>query len=312
LLPELVRERRFDAAHVMLGSLARVPLGGVPAVLAPLDAWHLNVRAEAERATGPERAWRLAQERAVRRWEAREYRRFARVVLVTEEDAAEVRRLDPAVRTAVIPNGVDAAWFAPPVPASPGLGVPGPAAAPSSPGSGTAWPARAGVLFTGALDAPANVQAALRLARRIMPLVHRELPDTPLAVVGRAPSGELHDALGPALVGEVPDLRPHLWGAAVYACPMEQGTGIKNKLLEAMAAGAPAVATPLACQGLDPTQVRLGRSDEELAAGIVALLRDPAQAAAQADAARRYVRDHRSWDAVADAYLALYEEIAGA
>ena len=75
----------------------------------------------------------------------------------------------------------------------------------------------------------------------------------------------------------MPDLRPWLWGAGVYACPMESGTGIKNKLLEAMAAGAPAVATPLACQGLavrDGEQLRMADSDEAFAAALVAVLRD--------------------------------------
>ena len=162
----------------------------------------------------------------MRRFEARAYRPFARVVLVTDEDAREVRALDPSLRTETIPNGVDA-------------GVTSPR---------TAAP-RSGVLFTGALDAPANEQAAVRLAERIMPLVRRSVPDATLTLVGRSPGPRVR-ALDATVVADVPDLRPYLWGAAVYACPMESGTGIKNKLLEALAAGAPAVATPLACQGM--------------------------------------------------------------
>ena len=88
-------------------------------------------------------------------------------------------------------------------------------------------------------------------------------------------------ALG-GVVADVPDLRPWLWGAAVYACPMESGTGIKNKLLEAMAAGAPAVATPLACQGLDGSRRhRSSRTPTRTSRpALVALLRDRARAAA--------------------------------
>ena len=249
-LPELLAARHFDAAHVMLGSLAQIGLGGVPAVIAPLDAWHLNVRAEVARARGTERWWRRAQESAVRHWEATACRPFARVVLVTDEDAREVAALDPSLRVVTIPNGVDAARLAPP----------------SAPRGG-------GILFTGALDAPSNEQAALRLANRIMPLVRRELPDAHLTIAGRNP--------GPAVralehvIGDVPDLRPYLWGAAVYACPMVSGTGIKNKLLEAMAAGAPAVATPLACQGIDARHVLVADSDADFAAGLVTLLNDP-------------------------------------
>ena len=100
-----------------------------------------------------------------------------------------------------------------------------------------------------------------------MPLVRRELPEAHLTIAGRNP--------GPAVralehvVPDVPDLRPYLWGAAVYACPMVSGTGIKNKLLEAMAAGAPAVATSLATQGIDARHVLVADSDAEFAAGLV-------------------------------------------
>ena len=217
----------FDVAHVMLGSLAGIApaLDGLPAVIAPLDAWHRNVAAEAAVARGPKVLWRRSQERAVRRWQARAYRPFARVVLVTEDDAREVARLDPSLHTAAIPNGVDAAHYAPPD------DVP-----------------RSGILFTGALDAPANERAALRLAERILPRVRAAVPEATLTLAGRSPGPRLRSLDG--VIADVPDLRPYLWGAAVYACPMDSGTGIKNKLLEAMAAQAPCVATPLACQGL--------------------------------------------------------------
>jgi glycosyltransferase involved in cell wall biosynthesis len=117
---------------------------------------------------------------------------------------------------------------------------------------------------------------------------------------------------GVRVVADVPDLRPYLWGAAVYACPMESGTGIKNKLLEALAAGAPAVATPLACQGLavrDGEHLRIADSDADFAAALVAVLREPG---GLADAARAYVTAQHDWDAVAAAYYAVYEHAIAA
>jgi glycosyltransferase involved in cell wall biosynthesis len=90
---------------------------------------------------------------------------------------------------------------------------------------------------------------------------------------------------------------------------MESGTGIKNKLLEAMAAGAPAVATSLACQGLaarDGIELRIADDDEAFAAALVATLHSPGGLGA---AARRYAAAHHDWDAVADAYAAVYEQV---
>ena len=285
VLPQLAG--RFDVAHVMLGTLAHVaPALDVPAVIAPLDAWHLNIGAQAASAAGRvERAWRRAQADATRRFQGSAYRPFERVILVTDEDAREVRDLDPSLTTVTIPNGVDAASFSPD-------GRP-----------------RSGVLFTGALDAPSNEQAAVRLAERIMPLVRRSVPDAALTLVGRSPGPRVR-ALDATVIADVPDLRPHLWAAGVYACPMESGTGIKNKLLEAMAAGAPAVATPLACQGLtvrDGVELRIADHDEAFAAAVVETLRSPG---GLAEAARQYVIAHHDWDAVAAAYAAVYADIA--
>ena len=277
-----LRRRARDARLARAGSSS----AACPALIAPLDAWHLNVRAEVARAQGVERWWRRAQESAVRHWEATAYRPFARVVLVTEEDAREVAALDPSLHVVTIPNGVDADHFTP-----------------------RNAPRGDGILFTGALDAPSNEQAALRLANRIMPLVRREIPDAHLTIAGRNP--------GPAVralehvVADVPDLRPYLWGAAVYACPMESGTGIKNKLLEAMAAGAPAVATLARLPGhRRPPRRSSPTATPSSPPGSSRCSRIRERAGKQADAARAYVRARHDWDAVAAAYLALYQDIA--
>ncbi len=75
-----------------------------------------------------------------------------------------------------------------------------------------------------------------------------------------------------------------------YACPMVSGTGIKNKLLEALSCGAPCIATSLACQGLGIT------TGKELLGA----------------AARSRVTAHHSWSGVAASYERLYEEAVAA
>src|SRR5207237_2965803 len=106
------------------------------------------------------------------------------------------------------------------------------------------------------------------------------------------------------VTGAVADVRSWLSRASVYACPMRSGTGIKNKLLEALANGLPAVATTLAAQGL---AVRSGRElvvedqAERFAAAVVKLLRDRSAAERMGTEGAEYVSRHHAWGAVAAA-----------
>jgi glycosyltransferase involved in cell wall biosynthesis len=294
-----LRERRFDVAHVTLGSLADVApaLGGLPAIVAPLDAWHVNEHARSQAARGWRHMVLDAQARAVRRFTATAYRRYQRAVFVTDDDARAASALDPSLTTAVIPNGVDCEHF-----------KPGPAAE-LVPGL---------IVFTGALHTPANVEAAVHLARVILPRVRARRPDARLALVGRDPAPSVRALATPGAVevtGEVPDLTMWLRKAHVYACPMLGGTGIKNKLLEALACGAPCVATPLACRGLavaDGVELRIAARDDRFADHVAALLARPDEARALGAAGRRYVMANHDWEAIARAYERLYAEVSRA
>lgn len=294
----LLAKRAFDVAHVTPGSLAGVApeLGEIPRVLAPLDAWHLNLEADALVAPPYLRPFYRLEARRARRFAAHAYRAFRRVVVVSQEDADALSELDPSLALEVIPNGVDSERFAP---------------------DGEVEPDSGHIVFTGAMGWAANVTAARSLALEVLPRVRARRPDAHLSLVGRDPRPEvlaLDRVDGVHVTGEVPDVRPWLLRAQVYACPMMSGTGIKNKLLEALACGSPCVATPLSCQG---TKLRHDRElivaadPDETAGAIVRLLEDGALRTRLARAGRDYVVERHSWASVARAFERVYAE-AGA
>ena len=174
------------------------------------------------------------------------YGRFDRVIVVSEEDRRALLAVNPTLQIAVIPNGVEADAFD---------------------WDGTPRD-RALILFTGVMSYAPNATASEFLARRVLPRVGQAIPAARLALVGRNPGPKvraLGSLPGVEVVGEVPEMRPWLSRAGAYACPMLSGTGIKNKLLEAMANGLPCVATPLALQGLSVTrekEVLVGASED--------------------------------------------------
>ena len=293
---EEIERFRPDVVHVASGRLAGLGklLSGRPSVLAALDAWHLNVEARALLAGGIRRRLLLSEAARVRRFEATEYPHFPRIVVVSDADREALLAVDHRLPITVIPNGVDVDAYAP-----------DPAAVRD--------PDR--IVFTGVMSYAPNVSAAELLALRVYPRVRAARPSARLAIVGRSPAPRVSALAGPGVevTGTVPDIRPWLTSSWVYACPMVSGTGIKNKLLEAMASGLPCVATPLALQGIDvePGQELLvGADEEELAAHIVRLLDDKALAQALGRAARNYVSANHDWGAVARSYVRVYGEAA--
>ena len=173
------------------------------------------------------------------------------------------------------------------------------------------------MVFTGALDAASNVAAATRLAYRVLPLLRERHPGARLAIVGRRPEPRRARTAGRSRGhGRRRGARPAPMALArrCLRVPDGVGDGIKNKLLEALACGAPSVATPLACRGIDAADdvVLVADSDAAIAARLADVLGDAALCDQLGAASRAHVEAHHSWATVAEAHVALYEEVRAA
>ncbi len=180
-------------------------------------------------------------------------------------------------------NGVDLAYFAA------GLGLPNP------------YPAGGPVIvFTGAMDYWANVDAVQWFARAMLPAIAREIPAVRFWVVGTRPTPAVRELTRDPRVhvtGAVDDIRPYIAHANVAVAPMRVARGVQNKVLEAMAMGRPVVGTRAAFEGLElVTGYRALAADDAktFAARCVALL--GAGDASLGEMGRRYVAAHHDWN----------------
>ncbi|MDA0268213.1 MAG: glycosyltransferase family 4 protein, partial [Cyanobacteria bacterium] len=155
----------------------------------------------------------------LKRYETQYCGKFTDLVVTTEEDAQQLTALRPDRPVHVVTNGVDLDTF--------------PQRA-TDPGGQQ-------LVFVGAMDNLPNIDAATFLSREIFPLVQTHYPDATLALVGSRPTPEV-EALGAlpgvTVTGRVPSMVDYLHKATVCVIPMRIGYGIKNKTLEALAAGA--------------------------------------------------------------------------
>jgi polysaccharide biosynthesis protein PslH len=231
------------------------------------------------------------QRQIARRYEQFMFTPYPRTVVLSEQDRDELLSINPALKVEVIPNGIDTYEFRFP----------------------KVQRKLDALLFVGNYEYAPNVDAALTLARYILPEVQKCLPELKLWLVGNNPPPELQALASESIkvTGRVPDVRPYFARAKAFVCPLRMGAGIKNKVLEALALGCPVIATPLSVDGIDARdgQEFLISDIEAMAGNIVRLFEDADLQRTLANNGRKLIESRYRWDHVAEKYLDLYRTI---
>jgi sugar transferase (PEP-CTERM/EpsH1 system associated) len=209
-------------------------------------------------------------------------------LFAAKRDADEFRARPgvPAERVHAIGNGVDLEAFDPSQPWPRPVEGEGPL-----------------MVFTGAMDYRANVDAVTWFAKEVLPLVRERHPTARFAIVGARPTRtvrRLASLPGVLVTGRVPDTRPWLAHADLVVAPLRVARGVQNKVLEAMAMARPVLCTPEAAAGVEAVAGRdfttvLCSSPVLLAEAVVDLLADPARRQASGRAARKQIDRSYTW-----------------
>jgi polysaccharide biosynthesis protein PslH len=289
-----------SAADAVLFSGSRTPAvlryaAGTPVVSDLCDSTWVRIRSRL--ATLPVTRWptALLYYSHARNIENHLIRRSAHVLLASPRDRAALGR-QVAGKASVVPNGVDLEYWR----------------------RGSRVRGTDTIVFTGAMHYRPNVDAALYLIEHILPDVRRSVPDARLVIVGRDPAPALQAAArlpGITITGFVPDMRPYLEQAAVFAAPIRFGAGIQNKLLEAMAMELPVVASSIAGDGLrteagDSPPIAEARDRESFVRELIEALRQAKRDPAPQTDVRCYVERHFPWRASGEALENVLSQVA--
>ncbi|HEY8212293.1 MAG TPA: glycosyltransferase [Myxococcaceae bacterium] len=280
---------RFDAVHVSLIRMAPYAWdlpAKLPVVVDLVDSISLNLLSRRDGRLGPARALYNLEYRRVRDYERAVAGHFKRLVISSPVDREVLGE-----RVQVIPNGVDLDAF---------------------PFRGPEDRHRQTLIFTGNMAYPPNEEAARWFVRKVWPLLRSRWPCLRLEIAGASPGPRvraLEEQAGVSVLGRVPSMAEHLGCATVSVCPLQSGSGIQNKVLEAMAMGTPVVSTTVGNQGTQATPERdllVADSPEAFASAVDRLLRDADLRARLATYGRAFVEERFQWRAHALALEALY------
>ncbi len=295
-------DRRFDAALVFCSSMVQYldcpELAAVPTVIDLVDVDSQKWFDYAAKTGSINRQLFELEGRRLRRLESSLPSRAAAITLVSQAEADVYRRFCPNDRTVAIPNGVDLDFFRPQ--------HTGP----------NAWQSltpenRCHLVFVGALDYRANIDAVTWFAAKVWPLVRQRLPQVTLALVGRNPAAavqRLAELPGIRVFADVPDVRPYVAAADLVIAPLRIARGMQNKVLEAMAMGKPVVTSPAALEGLTAQPGRhlvVADQPDQWAAAIDELLHDDELAMSLGMSARRFAQRCHAWDSTLEPLASL-------
>jgi polysaccharide biosynthesis protein PslH len=146
-----------------------------------------------------------------------------------------------------------------------------------------------------------NIDALTFMVHDILPLIRAKIHDCRLIIIGAGESKrvrELAQADDVIISGYVIDLNDALNKAAIFVAPLRFSAGVLNKVLEAMAAGVPVVATSNVAAGLGAEpgrEILVADQAQAFATKVINLVEDRQHQRALGLAGRRFVEERFSW-----------------
>ncbi|MDF7811326.1 glycosyltransferase [Hymenobacter sp. YC55] len=290
-LDALIREFQPDQVYCQLIRMAhyvRSYAGRLPMTLDYMDVFSTGMLRRADQSSWAEGKVYTREGRSLQAYEAATFDWFQSHTIISEQDRQLIEH-PRREEIRIVRNGIDTEFFAPRMVAK-----------------------THDLLFCGNMSYHPNVDAVEFLALEILPLVRRAHPAARLLIAGTTPAPRVLALASDAVTvsGWIDDIRDAYAAARVFVAPMRVGTGLQNKLLEAMAMKLPCITTPLANNALHGRaghDLLVGESAVELAECITSLLTDTDSATRLAAQGRKFVQEHYDWEASTNQLETLFE-----
>lgn len=233
----------------------------------------------------------------IRNYERHIYKEFDHLLLTSEEDAVYTRQTvkDLKARIHLVSNGVDLDYFHP-----------------ESIDNDIQNPS---LVFIGNMFNIVNRLSVQWFYEEVWSGLKSEIPQLTWYIIGDDPADLVKKQFKDdniIFTGCIPDFRPYVWKASVSISPLTLGTGIKNKVLQAMAMGSPLVTTAISLEGISAEHMKhliIANDAKDFKDGVVYLLKNNAEARRLASEARKLMEQEYSQEKVAEGFLNILTSI---
>lgn len=250
----------------------------IPKTLDYQDAFSKGMARRAQKETTVLKRWFFqAESRRLLVYEHLVFDFFENKCIISEQDKQLIFH-ERQKEIAVIKNGVDLAFFRP-----------------------VDAPKEYDLCFVGNMSYAPNIDSATYLAKEILPLILEKKPDVQILISGATPTDAVLKLQNEniSVVGWVDDIRDSYAKSRLFIAAMQMGTGLQNKLLEAMAMKIPCITSALANNPLGAThekEIMVAKNPQEYATAVLDLLENPSKAAQIAENGHQFVANRFSWD----------------
>ncbi len=291
----VIANNDFDIAHLQLIRMAPylTDLNETPKVMDFTDALSLNMERRYRYDKGILKWGAYIEWQRLREYEPEVCKQFDQAIVVSPTDKEAIGSFK---NLHVNPNGVDTDHFP--------FVLEG--REPTS------------IIFTGNIGYFPNTDAVLWFSRKVLPLIEMHVPYVKFYVVGAAPPRSIRDLSTDeniVVTGFVDSVYEYLVRATIAVCPMRSGSGIQNKVLEAMASGTPIVTTEYTLDGIQATPGRdliVANEPREFAHRVVELLENPSLRQKLAVNARQLIEKKYAWERSVQQLERVYESAIAA